>query len=276
MSTLQTVISSNSAQLSNYLEQLQVIGNLNPRLAKDGDSLLKYYQEIKSTWTPGAIDALKSETGLSLKSRFNRCQFAHFAALSEIERIKQQFDYVSIPPSAKNSEGTTTENTKVIDFIALRAEKELKVALSRIAALEVQVMEQQAELEKDALVLSQKEAELSSVKDLNLLILMLPPGPPLNGTELCPSLKVLGSPTTKTQLKHNYRQLIAREHPDISIHPPDVAVKRYIYVQQLYYYYERNWDKLKPTRKISQKHYQLLMNATTDFPTESFWPDRAD
>ena len=273
MTTLQTVVSSNSAKLSNYLEQLQVIANLNPRLTKDTDSLLNYYQQIKSTWTPGAIDALKKEAGLSLKSSFNRCQFAHFAALRETERIKQQFDSIVIAPDSINSEEVKTENTKVIDLKPLRTEKELKAALSRIADLEAQVISQQAELKKDAVELSQKEAELASALNLNLLILMLPPGPPLNGTEQSPSLKVLGSPTTKSQLKHNYRQLIAREHPDVSDRPQEMAVKRYIYVQQLYYYYERNWDKLKPTRSISKKHYDLLMNAPTEFPPESFWPN---
>lgn len=262
-----------------YLADLQALVAKNPRLVEDEKVLLEYYKSLKSTWSNSAFVALKSATGLTLRSRYNRAVFAQIAARSEIERIESSSG--NLHPQVAGGGGANLLQqlpqemleieigANIIDF---ETKKQLAVAKKTIANLEEKLSAANEQLSNNCQVLRQKETELSEFKNLNLMILMLPPGPPLNGTENCPAMRVLGSPTSLLQLKHNYRQLIAKEHPDVSKYDSDLAADRYLYVRQLYQYYLQHWDKLKPTRPISNKHYQALMNATTDYPPDSFWP----
>ncbi len=85
------------------------------------------------------------------------------------------------------------------------------------------------------------------------------------------AMRVLGSPTTLTELESNYRELIQREHPDISPFPQQEAVARFAYVRSLYKLTRQYWDKLKPTATITPAELEKRMNAPVPFAPESFW-----
>ena len=73
-----------------------------------------------------------------------------------------------------------------------------------------------------------------------------------------------------TELDYNYRELIKREHPDLSIFPQALAVKRFKYLRSLYRITRENWDKLKPTAVISKEQLEVRMNATMPYDPDSF------
>ncbi len=100
---------------------------------------------------------------------------------------------------------------------------------------------------------------------------LLPPGLPLNGTEESPAMRILGSPKTLTELEANYRELIKREHPDVSPWTEEEAINRFAYVRSLYRITREHWHCLKPTTRITQTDLEKRMKAPVPFAPESFW-----
>ena len=100
---------------------------------------------------------------------------------------------------------------------------------------------------------------------------LLAPGLPLNGTEDSPAMRILGSPKTLTELEANYRELIKREHPDVSPFTQEEAINRFAYVRSLYRITREHWHHLKPTATITKKMLEKRMKAPVPFVPESFW-----
>ncbi len=100
---------------------------------------------------------------------------------------------------------------------------------------------------------------------------LLAPGLPLNGTEDSPAMRILGSPKTLTELEANYRELIKREHPDVSPFAQEEAINRFAYVRSLYRITREHWHCLKPTATITKVMLEKRMKAPVPFSPESFW-----
>ena len=146
-------------------------------------------------------------------------------------------------------------------------EEDLQIAKEQIKLLESQLKEREEQLQ-------QQEEQLKQSENFSVLLLtnrLLAPGLPLNGTEESPAMRVLGSPKTITELEANYRELIKREHPDVSPFDQDVAIERFAYVRSLYRITRNNWEVFKPTAVISKEQLQARMNAPVPFCPESFW-----
>ncbi|MDJ0678858.1 MAG: J domain-containing protein, partial [Xenococcaceae cyanobacterium MO_167.B52] len=143
----------------------------------------------------------------------------------------------------------------------------LQIAQEQIQILESQLKEKEEQLQ-------QQEEQLKQSENFSFLLLthrLLAPGLPLNGTENTPAMRVLGSPKTLTELDCNYRELIKKEHPDVSLFPQDVAIERFGYLRSLYRITRENWEVLKPTAVISKEQLEVRMNATMPFEVDSFW-----
>jgi len=67
------------------LEELETITSLNPAHQQAIDTLLSFYQFIRSTWTASAIAQLKQAHDLDLRRKQDRLQLAHFAAREELD-----------------------------------------------------------------------------------------------------------------------------------------------------------------------------------------------
>ncbi len=163
---------------------------------------------------------------------------------------------------------TGTDNLGTSSFQADVLESEaLQIAKEQIKLLESQLKEREEQL-------LHQEEQLKQSENFSVLLLtnrLLTPGLPLNGTEESPAMRVLGSPKTLTELEANYRELIKREHPDVSPFSQDVAIERFAYVRSLYRITRNNWEVFKPTAVISKEDLQARMNAPVPFCPESFW-----
>ncbi len=260
---------------------LRILINLNPCLAEDELLLLSYYKRVRATWSPSAIKTVQKATGLKLTNKLNRCQFAIEAAKQELQFMQPELERDSyylereqLPVSSYQIieelpsttlfqvEGFTIEEQKQLEF-----KKQLQIAQQHIQELESQLKDKQEQLE-------QEKQQLEQSKNFSLLPLanrLLPPGLPLNGTEESPAMRILGSPKTLTELEANYRELIRREHPDVSPFSEEEAINRFAYVRSLYRITREHWHCLKPTTRITQTEFQKRMKAPVPFAPESFW-----
>ncbi len=256
---------------------LEVIANLNPCLAEDETLLLSYYNKVKTTWSSSAIKSLQKATGLKLTSKLNRCRFAIAAAkfqLTELQVTRENID-VDIDPSTKleiESELPTTKREN--EEIVKQLEKQLKIKSEQVQLLESQLLNTQEELEVKEEQLEEQSEQLNQIENFSILLLthrLLAPGLPLNGTEESPAMRVLGSPKTRTELEANYRELIKREHPDVSAFDKDTAIARFSYVRSLYRITRDYWEVLKPTAVITPEQLKTRMEAKVPFDPSSFW-----
>ncbi len=92
----------------------------------------------------------------------------------------------------------------------------------------------------------------------------------MNGSEESPAMRILGSPKTLTELEANYRELIKREHPDVSPFSEEIAINRFAYVRSLYRITREHWQVLKPTATITAAELEKRMKAPVPFAVESF------
>ncbi|MGK7873043.1 MAG: hypothetical protein AB4426_06945 [Xenococcaceae cyanobacterium] len=253
------------------------LANLNPRQRESETLLLDFYKKIKDSWSSSALRNFRKETGLKLTNNINRCEFARLAALAELEFIEKSADLadlniekeVVLPETESLQNDTETEPPSQIELegVLSTTQKQLKEASEKVKQLENQLEHKQQELQA-------KEQKLEKTENFSFLLLtnrLLTPGEPLNGTEESPAMRVLGSPKTLTELEANYRELIKREHPDVSVHSPDLATRRFMYVRSLYRFTRKHWEKLKPTALINSEELSRRMKASTPYSPESFW-----
>ena len=264
-------------------ESLKVISKLNPCLAEDERLLLYYYKQVRSTWSSSAIKNLKEAEDLKLTNKLNRCKFAIAAAKLQLQFVSsdceekvtisawksKDFSLGEVPEDNAFSESLAmTDNLSNSSFQAELLESEaLQIAQEQIQLLESQLKEKEEQLQ-------QQEEQLKQSENFSFLLLshrLLSPGLPLNGTENTPAMRVLGSPKTFTELDYNYRELIKREHPDVSRFPKAVAIERFGYLRSLYRITRENWEVLKPTAVISKEQLEARMNAPVPFDIDSFW-----
>ncbi|MGK7873376.1 MAG: hypothetical protein AB4426_08695 [Xenococcaceae cyanobacterium] len=266
-------------KLNMVLQQLNrsdlvFLANLNPRQRDSETLLLDFYKKIKSSWSSSALRNFRKETGLKLTNNINRCEFARLAALAELEFIEKSAELnvekgVVLPETESLQNDTETELPSQIELegVLSTTQKQLKEASEKVKQLENQLEVKEQELQA-------KEHKLEKTENFSFLLLtnrLLTPGEPLNGTEESPGMRVLGSPKTLTELEANYRELIKREHPDVSAHSPDLATRRFMYVRSLYRFTRKHWEKLKPTAPISSSELSRRMKASTPYSPESFW-----
>ncbi len=261
--------------------RLRVIINLNPCLAENETLLLSYYKRVRATWSNSAIKTVQKATGLKLTNKLNRCQFA-------IEAAKQEWQFVQVESQEINcyleGEELPVANNHIVEELPsitsfqvaeleieeeeqLNTQEQLQIAQEQIHKLSAQLKEKEEELEQE-----KEQSEQS--KNLAALLLtnrLLAPGLPLNGTEDSPAMRILGSPKTLTELEANYRELIKREHPDVSPFAQEEAINRFAYVRSLYRITREHWHHLKPTAKIPKKMLEKRMKAPVPFSPDSFW-----
>ena len=248
---------------------LSIIINLNPCLAENEPLLLSYYKRVRATWSNSAIKAVQKATGLKLTNKLNRCQFAIEAAKQELQFMQPENHEINCYlegeelPVANNHifdelpsiTSFQVEQLKIEQEEQLDTQKQLQIAQEQIHKLEAQLKEKEEELE-------QEKQQLEQSKNFSVLLLtnrLLAPGLPLNGTEDSPAMRILGSPKTLTELEANYRELIKREHPDVSPFAPSEAINRFAYVRSLYRITREHWHSLKPTATITKKMLEKRM-----------------
>ncbi len=271
---------------------LSIIINLNPCLAENETLLLSYYKRVRATWSNSAIKTVQKATGLKLTNKLNRCHFA-------IEAAKQEWQFMPQPTQEINCylegeelpatsyqiitelpnitsfqvEGFKIEEQKQLDTEE-KTSQQLQIAQEQIHKLELQLKKQEEQLEQKQQQLEQEKQQLEQSKNFSVLLLtnrLLAPGLPLNGTEESPAMRILGSPTTLTELEANYRELIKREHPDVSPFAEEEAINRFAYVRSLYRITREHWQSLKPTATIPKEMLKKRMKAPVPFEPESFW-----
>ena len=260
---------------------LSIIINLNPCLAENETLLLSYYKRVRATWSNSAIKTVQKATGLKLTSKLNRCQFAIEAAKLQLQFMQAESHQINYYlegeelPVANNHivEELPSITSFQVDELnseqeeQLNTQKQLQIAQEQIYKLEAQLKEKEEQLE-------QKEEKLEHSKNFAVLLLtnrLLAPGLPLNGTEDSPAMRILGSPKTLTELEANYRELIKREHPDVSPFAQEEAINRFAYVRSLYRITREHWHSLKPTATITKTMLSKRMKAPVPFNPESFW-----
>ncbi len=240
---------------------LRVIVNLNPCLAEDEVLLLSYYKKVRATWSASAIKNLQKATELKLTSKLNRCQFAIKAAQLQLQFMQSEDCESNYSQIRSNNSPSTSFQVE-----ALEVEEQLQVAQEQIKLLESQLKEKESQIEKQSEQLKQSE-------NFSVLLLthrLLAPGLPLNGSEESPAMRILGSPKTLTELEANYRELIKREHPDVSPFSEEIAINRFAYVRSLYRITREHWQVLKPTATITAAELEKRMKAPVPFAVESF------
>jgi len=240
-----------SARILDYVDysprELQRLASLNPRHRSSEPALLGFLDYIREAWTPAAFREFQNEVGLKLTTNLNRCEFARQAALEELRHA---------PPIELDTEAFRE-----------RLECQISTMRDRLEAAEERAEQLEFALETE-------KRRLNASENLTLLLIaerLLPPGDPLNGTEESPAMRILGSPTTLTELEANYRELLKREHPDVSVHSPEVAQARFGYVRRLYQMTRKNWEKVRPTAKIDDSELERRLHAPTPFDPASFW-----
>ncbi len=282
---------------------LSIVANLNPCLAENETLLISYYKRVRATWSNSAIKTVQKATGLKLTNKLNRCQFAIEAAKQELqfiqaeiestnsyleqeqllftsERISSELPNITFFPEEPCSQeqerqlapqertsGTPPEPKHECKETSNPVDSQLQIAFEQIEKLSSQLKEKERQLE-------QKEQQLEQSSNFSVLLLtnrLLAPGLPLNGTEESPAMRILGSPKTLTELEANYRELIKREHPDVSPFPSTEAIERFAYVRSLYRITREHWQQLKPTAVITETELKKRMIAPVPFAPESFW-----
>ncbi len=220
---------------------LSIVANLNPCLAENETLLLSYYKRVRATWSNSAIKAVQKATGLKLTNKLNRCQFAIEAAKQELQFMQPENHEINCYlegeelPVANNH--IVEELPSITSFPVAKLEieeeeqldtqKQLQIAQEQIHKLELQLKKQEEQLEQKQQQLEQEKQQLEQSKNFSILLLtnrLLEPGLPLNGTEESPAMRILGSPKTLTELEANYRELIKREHPDVSPFAQEEAI----------------------------------------------------
>ncbi len=260
---------------------LSIIINLNPCLAENETLLLSYYKRIRATWSNSAIKVVQKATGLKLTNKLNRCQFA-------IEAAKQELQFMQVENQEINcyleGEELPVANDHIIEDLPsitsfqieeleieeeeqLNTQKQLQIAQEQIHKLEARLKEKEEQLEQE----KEQSEQSKNFAALLLTNRLLAPGLPLNGTEDSPAMRILGSPKTLTELEANYRELIKREHPDVSPFAQEEAINRFAYVRSLYRITREHWHHLKPTATITKKMLEKRMKAPVPFVPESFW-----
>ena len=269
----------NKQPLNNRI--LGILINLNPCLAENETLLLSYYKRVRATWSNSAIKTVQKATGLKLTSKLNRCQFAIEAAKLQLQFMQAESYEINCYlegerlPVANNHiveelpsiTFFQVEELEIKEEEQLNTQKELQIAQEQIHKLELQLKEKEEQLE-------QEKQQLEQSKNFAVLLLtnrLLAPGLPLNGTEDSPAMRILGSPKTLTELEANYRELIKREHPDVSPFAQEEAINRFAYVRSLYRITREHWHSLKPTATITKKMLEKRMKAPVPFSPESFW-----
>ncbi|MGF1485924.1 MAG: hypothetical protein ACFBSE_02305 [Prochloraceae cyanobacterium] len=172
-----------------------------------------------------------------------------------------------------------------------------------LEATSQQLEERSQQLEKESAQRICLEQQLIKQVKLNLIVAterLLPAGPPLNGVQDSPMMKLVGSPTTVTELEHNYRilekkwldritqyneeikQLLLGEESgkywnqdtiDLYSKKKRDAIDRYKLIKSTYKLLATNWDLLKPTIPINDEEYSRRMNAKipNGWTPASFW-----
>ena len=267
---------------------LQILANLNPCLAENETFLLSYYKRVRATWSNSAIKAVQKATGLKLTNKLNRCQFAIEAAKQELQFMQTESQEINCYLEGEELPATSyqviaelpsitsnqVEGFKIEEERQLDIKEQWQIAQEQIHKLELQLKKQEEQLEQKQQQLEQEKQQLEQSKNFSVLLLtnrLLAPGLPLNGTEESPAMRILGSPKTLTELEANYRELIKREHPDVSPFAQDEAINRFAYVRSLYRITREHWHHLKPTATITKKMLEKRMKAPVPFSPESFW-----
>ncbi|VEP12797.1 DnaJ domain protein [Hyella patelloides LEGE 07179] len=254
---------------------LTVIANLTPNFAEDEVLLLSYYKQVRATWSTSAIKNLQKATGLKLTNKLNRCRFAIYAAKLQLQLMSsegcennQDFHQKQLPVTSFSREEDNNSITPVSEEVfTIEVKEQLLIAQEQIKILESQLQDKESQIES-------QESQLKQSENFSVLLLtnrLLAPGMPLNGTEESPAMRILGSPKTLTELEANYRELIKREHPDVSPFAEEKAISRFAYMRSLYRITREHWQELKPTVSISQRELEKRMKATVPFSPESFW-----
>ncbi len=283
-----------STQVSSRI--LQILINLNPCLSESETLLLSYYKRVRATWSSSAIKTVQKATGLKLTNKLNRCRFAIAAAkfqlqweqpeiagdnynlerkqlpVSSYQKIEElpninSFQVEAFARGEQKQLDATKPTFQEIEEPLNTVSSQLQMAIEQIEELESQLKEKERQLE-------QKKQKLEQSKNFSALLLtnrLLPAGLPLNGTEESPAMRILGSPKTLTELEANYRELIKREHPDVSPFPSTEAIERFAYVRSLYRITRDHWQQLKPTTAIAEAELKKRMIAPVPFAPESFW-----
>ena len=246
--------------------QLEVLASLNPYHQEAETLLISYYKKVRATWSSSALKNLQRATGLKLTNKLNRCQFALAAAQAELQ-FSQSTLAAEVLATENSSLPQSGEQSQQWQARLESTQQQLQQAKAQLAQLETEFQASQQQLA----VSEQKLAQVEKFSFLLLTNRLLPPGPPLNGTEESAAMRILGSPKTLTELEANYRELLKREHPDLSLHPESVAVQRFTYVRSLYKLTRQHWEKLKPTAAISQVELERRMKAPVPFEPQSFW-----
>lgn len=260
---------------------LSIIINLNPCLAENETLLLSYYKRVRATWSNSAIKSVQKATGLKLTSKLNRCQFAIEAAKLQLQFMQAESHEINCYLEEEElpvNNYQINENLPSITFFQveefnqeqkryLTPQKQLQIAQEQILELEAQLKEKEEELEQE----KQQSEQSKSFAALLLTNRLLAPGLPLNGTEDSPAMRILGSPKTLTELEANYRELIKREHPDVSPFASEEAINRFAYLRSLYRITREHWHHLKPTATITKTMLEKRMKAPVPFSPESFW-----
>jgi len=265
------------------IEKLQTIAKCDPYLIENQTLLLAYYKEVKKTWATAIVNRIKQQHKLNLRQKLDRCILAVMAAREKIQfktdaAAKSRTGFFCSPPP--EGEGGISE-------------PELA---AKVEQLERQLEQTSAELEKT-------NNRLNNQVKLNIIVAtdrLLPEGPPLNGVEESPMMKILGSPTTLTKLELNFEILKKRLKNKIDNYRAAIkelllsednekycveeiiedyrqlkneAVKRLKLVNSIYSIHRDNWDLLKPTIPISDEELQARMNGKIPhgWSPESFW-----
>jgi len=200
----------------------------------------------------------------------------------------------------------TANKVEQLEAELLSKQKELEAISQQLEERSQQLEQESAQricLERQ---LEASNNQLNKQVKLNIIVAtdrLLPAGPPLNGVQESPMMKIIGSPTTITELEHNYRVLEDRLLEKISDcrqvikdrllaiedvggnwdrdsiedyrKKKDDAIERLNLVKSIYNLHRENWDLLKPTIPISDEELSARMNAKipNGWTIESFWCD---
>lgn len=215
-------------------ERLQELVNCQLRYRQCFDSLIEFYNYIRSIWTKEAVKEVAKHHDLNLRKTVDRAKFAQIAALIELEDYQYQL------------EGST----------------ELEAITAQLEDSQKQLAEVKQELTSAKETIVQLDSELKALKA----------GKELNGVQDSPLFKCFGSPTTRDQLISNWRKLRKVEHPDLSDYSHDVATERYVFLKRAYNLMLGKWEsKYDPTLEITEEQLTKAMAARLPFPVESFW-----
>ncbi len=198
---------------------LSIVANLNPCLAENETLLLSYYKRVRANWSNSAIKTVQKATGLKLTSKLNRCQFAIEAAKLQLQFMQVESQEINYYLEGEELLIANSQISEELPSITSFQGKKLNLEEEEQLDTQKQLQIAQEQINKLEAQLKEKEEQLEQSTNFSVLLLtnrLLAPGLPLNGTEDSPAMRILGSPKTLTELEANYRELIKREHPDVS------------------------------------------------------------